>query len=221
MALSDWTQHVVGTPTVQIHTATPIVSAGSLQIASTTGQKALLLSNLYTLGKVKGRIRTLVRLDAVNGTDTYRCGFTLFQSAANITSTGSLYTYGLEFQSSTLVNNVFFDACVSGLDAGRTRYFTGSTFSRTNGTTIIALEVEWAYEPILLGGTRFIFREGHGVLTDFSNLVEVGRFHLYPGTGSNPPLLTTSAGEGIFSVGGLASTLIDVKFDRTTVVQLT
>ena len=220
MSLGNWTQYLVGTPTVEINLTTPIVDAGSLHLAFDSGEKALLVSTLYTLGLTKGRMRSLFRVDTVTGLDLYRYGFTLFQSTTNITSTGFAYLFGVEIQASTLVNTPFFDICTTGLDAGRTRYFTGTNFSRTNGVTIVALEVEWAYEPVLLNGTRFIFREGHGTLTNFSNLVEIGRLQLFPGTGTNPAFLSTSAAEGIYCTGGSSSTLVDINVDKTLIVQL-
>lgn len=221
MGLGDWTQYISGTPTIAINTTTPIIDAGSLRIACDAGEKALLVSNTYALGLVKGRMRSLFRVDNIVGGDPYRYGFTLFQTAANITTTGSAYLFGIESNSSTSANKAFFDTCTTGLDSGRTRFFEGTNFSRTNGVTIIALEIEWSYESVLLAGSRFIFREGHGTLTDFSNLVEIGRLHLYPGVGpTNPPFLLTSAGEGVWATGSTA-TIVDIAVDRTTVVQLT
>ena len=220
MSLTQWTQYVSGTPTVEINFVTPIADAGSLRIACSSGQKALLLSTLYTLGLTKGRMRSLFRVDDVTGPDTYRYGFTLFQSIAGIIGTGYAYLFGIEVQSSMTMNTPFFDICTTGLDEGRTRYFTGSTFTRINGTTIVALEVEWAYEPTVLGGTRFILRKGHGTLTDFSNLVDIGTVELYPGQGVTP-FLSTSAAEGIYSTGATTSTIVDVRVDSTKIIKLT
>ena len=222
MSLSNWTQYLLGTPTVEIDFPTPITDAGSLHIACAANQKALLLSQAYTLGLTKGRMRSLFRIDTVTGPDTYRCGFTLFHSAADILLSGYAYLYGIAMRTSTSLTKAFFDICTTGLDTGRTRYFDGPSFSRVNGVTIIALEVEWAYEPTLLNGTRFILREGHGTLTDFSNLVTIATVELYPGMGiANAPFLPTSTAEGLYLSGGTTSTLVDIRIDDTKIVLLT
>ena len=226
MALGNWTQYLVGSPTVEINTITPIYSIGSLRMSLLAQEKVLLVSNTYTLGLTKGVIQSLFRVDGAEGTDPLRYGFTFFQSATDILASGSCYMYGIEITdpfNSDMLSTPFFDICIAGLDEGRHRYFSGTSFSSVDGYTIIALEVEWAYEPVLLGGTRFIFREGHGTLTDFSNLSDIGTVELYPGMGvSNPPLLTTSAAEGIFSSGQSfdSSTFMDVNVDLTEIQSL-
>ncbi len=223
MSLSDWTQFVSGSPTIETSFSTPILDAGSLHISCLNAEKVLLLNTtVYTPGLLKGRMQSLFRVEDVTGADTYRYGFTLFQSAADITSSGSTYLCGIEVEQSTLLNTPFFDVCETNLDEGRTRYFTGTPFTRIEGTTIVALEVEWVYEPIVLGGTRFIFRKGHGTLTDFSNLATIATLELYPGAPVD--LLTSSFGEGLFvgmGTGGDSLTFLDLTIDRTTIVSLT
>lgn len=223
MSLNDWTQFVSGSSTIETDFDTPILGTGSLRVSCIDTEKALLLNTtLYTPGLLKGRMRSLFRLDDVTGSNTYRYGFTLFQSAADITASGSAYLYGIEVEESELSNTPFFDVCGTRLDEGRTRYFAGTPFIRVNGTTVVALEVEWSYEPTLLGGTRFILREGDGTLTDFSNLTTLTTLELYPG--ASPTLLTVSSGEGLFvgmGTGVDSSTFLDLHTDYTTIVSLT
>ena len=227
MALGNWTQYMSGVPIVEINTTTPIHSMGSLRISLLAHERVNIISNNYSLGLTKGIIRSIFRVDGCEGTDPFRYGFTFFQSAVDIRTSGSCYMYGIEITdpfASDMLSTPFFDICTVGLDHGRHRYFTGTPFTSVDGYTIIALEVEWAYEPAILGGTRFIFREGHGTLIDFTNLSQIGTLELYSGMGiSNPPLLTSSYAEGLFSSGESydSSSFMDINVDLTTIQSLT
>jgi len=221
MSLSDWTQYTSGTPIVTISTTSPVVALASLKLDIGDADLVSLMNNNYTLGLTKGKIRSLFRIDAWGGGSTYRCGFSFMHSAANVTGSGqACYLAGLESTNSTSNTHVVLKICTNGLDNGGTTLFTGTNFSRTHGTTLIAFEVEWAYEPSALGGVRIVLREGHGVLTDFSNLALVGQYVHFPGHAVSPR--TTSAGEGLFASGLPAfGAGLDIKVDRTSIIGLT
>src|SRR6266850_7515248 len=109
MSLSDWTQFVSGDPTIETNFSTPILDSGSLYVSCVDTEKALLLNTIiYTPGLLKGRMRSLFRVENVSGGETYHYGFTLFQSAEDITLSGSAYMYGIEVEDSTLSNVLFF-----------------------------------------------------------------------------------------------------------------
>lgn len=224
MAFLDWDRYTVGSPTVALNLATPIIDLGSLHLRCLATEKVLLLNTLYSGGLTKGIMRSLFRVDAITGPDAYRYGFSLFQSSANITAAGYAYQFAIEAEQTLSSNTVVFDICTAGLDEVRTRYFSGTPFTRIEGTTIVALELEWAYEPVQLGGTRFILREGHGLNTDFSNLVQRQILEFYPGVGpGNPPFLVTAGGDGLFVTGETtpdSTVLVDLNVDLTTIRSL-
>lgn len=218
MALSDWTQYIIGTPTVEIENFTQIVGIGSLRQAGVDDVVAMVENN-YTRGLTRGRIRDLIRIDTWTGANEYNAGFFFMSSQDDITSGGEFYTCTLNSTSSISDTKVEIQYHSSGLSTSPSVLFSGPTFDRedTSDPLIIALEVEWVYEPTLLNGILIIVREGHDdSLTDFSNLSEVGRIIVFE---EEAFFIGTSNSEGIYMDSRTSGTL-DVIRDSTRITEL-
>lgn len=223
MALSDWTQITVGAPTVDINSASPIFGPGSLRLVSnggdsTGGDLVTLTEDNYTKGLTRGRMRQLVRIEGLGDAST-ECGFFFMASALDVTTSGDCYSYsvrGTDPANYEMVLN-YHDLGL-GLDsAGGFSLFTGPVFSVTPGVTIVAMEVEWQVEPGLLNGIQIILRQGAGLLTDFTNLSEIGRVVVFQ---EEDEFIGLSNAEGVYMDGGLTGTQTYV-IDRTSIIGLT
>lgn len=223
MSFSDWTQNTSGFPTIAQDTGSPIIDAGSLRVSCLAEENASLVNEVvYTPGLLKGIMRSLFRVDSLTGPHICSYGISIFQSNVDIATGNNAYLFGVESDDDLSGNTVFFDKCVGSMNTRVERYYAGTPFTRIDETTIVALEIEWAYEPIVLGGTRFILREGHGTDIDFSNLVDLATIELY--VGASPALLVTSAAEGLFvtaNTGADSLVFFDVFADLTVIQSLT
>jgi len=218
MALLDWTQYIIGTPTVEVENFTQLVGIGSLRQAG-ADEVVVMVENNYTKGLTRGRIRDLIRIDTWTGANSYNTGFFFMSSQDDITSGGTFYTCALNSSVSTTDTKIEIQHHSSGLSTSPTVLFSGSTFDREDsiGPLIIALEVEWVYEPTILNGILIIIREGHDPsLTDFSNLSEVGRIIVFE---EEAFFIGTSSSEGIYMDARSLGTL-DVIRDSTRITEL-
>ena len=218
MALSDWTQYIIGTPTIEIENFTQLVGIGSLRQAG-TDDVIVMVENSYTRGLTRGRIRDLIRIDMWSGAGDYNAGFFFMSNQDDITSGGTFYTCALNSNNLTTDTKVEIQYHSSGLSTSPSVLFSGSTFDREDsiGPLIIALEVEWVYEPTILNGILIIIREGHdSSLTDFSNLSEVGRIIVFE---EEAFFLGTSSSEGIYMDSRVSGTL-DIIRDSTRITEL-
>jgi hypothetical protein len=219
MALLDWTQYIVNTPTVEIENFTQIVGIGSLRQA---GSEVLstLVENNYTRGLTRGKIRDLIRIDTCTGGSDYDVGFFFMASQDDLTASGTCYTCSINCTSATANTKVELQYHSSGLSASPSVLFSSSSFDRDDslGPLIIALELEWVYEPSLLNGVLITVREGHdSSLTDFSNLLEVGKIIVFE---EDPFFIETSSSEGIYMDSRGSSGDLDIIRDSTRITEL-
>lgn len=173
---SAWTKY--GGLTSSINFVSPILGSGSLQMVGTgDSQMESNEDSLYTHGLQRGIIRSLFRVDAA-GTGENLCGISYLQSVQNMLTTGHGLFVGYKVVGSSspnssvvIVAQTYGFSGSGGFSESPTTIYTSSAFTLTYGTTIGALQVEWELEPTVLSAIRIIISEGHGLLTDFSNLV--------------------------------------------------
>lgn len=219
MALLDWTQYIVGTPTVEIENFTQIVGIGSLRQAGTEILSTLVENN-YTRGLTRGKIRDLIRIDTCTGGSDYDAGFFFMASQDDLTASGECYTVSINCSSTSANTRIELHYHSSGINASPTVIFSSDPFDRddTAGPLIIALEVEWVYEPTLLNGILITVREGHDPsLTDFSNLSIIGKTIVFE---EDPFFIGTSSSEGIYVDSRGSTGNLDVIRDSTRITEL-
>jgi hypothetical protein len=220
MALSDWTLRISGSPVVGVNDFDPIFGIGSLEMSGNGEHLATLTNNTYSsLGLIRGKMRSLFRLDTWNGSSTYDTGFFFMASDADLTGgVGSCYTCSVRSDSSTSDTRINISYHENGIESTPLSLFQGSTFTRTNGVTLIALEVRWVLELGVLNGIHFLVREGHNAFTtDFSNLAPIFQGIVFD---NEFGFLTDSAAEGVY-MDTRGSGDLSVNLDRTSIISLT
>jgi len=150
------------------------------------------LTSAHQRGVTKGRARTLVHFKTASYSSNGECGIGLYcmQNQADImASGGAAYMFTLSSYSPN--HRWRLGKCTNGI----TGYFDVTslaaeimTFTPVTGTTY-AMELEWVYDAVELGGTLLVARAGEA--DDFSDLQEI-----YKLTDTSSPL-TTSIGEGL------------------------
>jgi hypothetical protein len=206
MSLDEWSIHNNGAVIVGVDPLNPIRESGSLRMRADSLNAANLVNTTYVPGLIRGRMRMLIRVQALSGVNTYRAGFLFMQSDDDMANPGSVpgiaYSCGIRLSSTN--KRYFIHREDNGLEtaSGADVIFESSDFSifATGGPgvgSLIPLEVEWKTETLLLGGILITLRGSlipNTTTTNFSNLTELGTVLI------TDPLLaiTTSSAEGVF-----------------------
>jgi hypothetical protein len=197
----------------------PMVGIGSLVQRGVTSFISMVEEN-YTLGLTRGKIRDLIRPDKWEGSGVYDAGLFFMASQEDLTTAGACYTYSINSDSDEASTRVELQYHSAGIEETPLTLFAGPTFNRKPGAIplIIALEVEWVYEPTIIDGILIILREGHSLgIVNFSNLVEVTRLIIFE---PDPVFLGVSAAEGIYMDSRGAGGDLTVTRDRTRITRL-
>lgn len=223
MSLADWTKVQPGSSvTISLDINTPLVGNGSLKFVN--GQTPNGVANMYltSLGRgfTKGRVRTLIRMDARPSHVAYeRSGIVFLQSVLNPSvASGNCYTFGWGVGAST-----------SGTPGGQ--YWTLNKHALSLGTAgsnlfneavsvsagdYYPIQVEWVVDIAGLGGTRISISVGDLNSIDFSTLLPLVDY-----LDTSSPL-TSSVAEGLFTAhpsSGISG-VHTYTFDETTIYQL-
>jgi hypothetical protein len=222
--LSDWTVHKTGSPAVGIMTAithptaiSPIVNTGSLRVQQFSVSDTLvnLYNNTYTPGKLKARMRSVIRPLSITGITNYSLGFVFMQSQTNLTlGTGSCYFAHLALEAGGtnlrfIIRKFVSTGLQTNLGASTTLY-TGSSLGTILGQNT-AVEVTWDASSLTscditikynLNSTSFTGMTTETLTTD-----------------SSSPLIS-SVMESIGVTNGTSSGATDYLIDSTTLVEL-
>lgn len=200
----------------------PIIGIGSL-LQSGSSSLVTMVEDNYTKGLSRGVIRELILPFEFLGSSEYDVGFFFMSNVVDLTlGSGKCYTFSINSDSDISNNRVRLQYHDAGLESTPSLIFSGPEFTRedSNGPYVIALEVEWVYEPTLLNGILIIMREGHSTeerITDFSNLLEVGRVVIFE---EDPLFLGVSNAEGIYMDSRGGSGNVTIVRDRTRISSL-
>lgn len=219
MSLLDWTLYSVGSPDAEIDNSTQISGIGSLRQFGSNSMLEMVENN-YMKGLTRGKIRDLIRVDTCSGGGNYDAGFFFMGSHVDLTSSGTCYTYSINMTSVSSNTKVSLQYHDNGIESSPTVLYSGPTFDRNDsgGPLIIALEVEWVYEPSLLNGILITMREGHDPsLIDFSNLSEISKVIIFQ---EEVFFLGSGASEGIYMDSRDSAGDLDIKRDKTIIYDL-
>lgn len=167
------------------------------------------LGGSFAIGHTKGFIRTQMTISThlLQVTREGEYGIYFMASQLDITSTGSAYAFVLHVSTTFDWRLVEYSSGI-GI-TGATVLESGSTFGDPGLGTQHAIEVDWEYDPVTIGGILIICRVSPD--KNFANMQDV-----YTRTISSP--LTTSLAEGLMFADLEGSNAFDLKrvyFDNT------
>ena len=218
MSLSNWTS-VVGTGvTVLLEATAPIVGTGSLRI-NRSGSGA---SGSFTYpislptGLAKGRLQTLFQVPTITADNTSDQLASLFFMVSTLSSPltiATMYGFSAICRSSSPGPGVV--GCMLGKATGSqnvSNQLGSYSFPTIPPGTTIALQVDWAYDPLQFSGTQIKARYKIG--NDFLSMIEV--FNIIDT--SSP--YTTSVAEALGISTSIGPSTYSVLFDETSLFDL-
>ena len=197
MALTDW-DFFFGLfgGTAGIQGINPILGSASLETEATGFQVVQGQRDIgFSRGFLKGKIRTLVRLNSIGAGIIPQAGLFCMSSTENIATTSGA-CYAMSIHPGTTANVIVKKFPSSGLGSSPTVLDSGDkTFSVSD---IIPLEFEWNLDIPGIGGIVLIARTGDVGDLDFTNLSTIITVTDFS------PFLTSFA-EGIYNHSGSAT----------------
>lgn len=210
MPLADWDFFVGGgSPPFGIQGASPILGTGSLEVQLSSNDNFQAQRNSgFNRGFEKGRIRTIVRIDAFTGTG-FHVGFFCMTPQENVASGGGspdIYTFNFapfhqELRIQKQLNGIDYSGS-SGLASVAQAYTLGNT---------LPLECEWNLDIPGINGIVLTMRTGNEGDLDYTNLTDRVSVTDFSFLNPAPPFA-----EGLQCTAGSSESL-DVKFDFTEI----